>query len=65
MIKPRFEAGMGKGGIVRDETVRNKILENITAFFKESGFENIQTKTSPITGADGNVEFLIYDTVNS
>ena len=68
LIKPQFEAGkdqVGKGGIVRDESVRQSVVENITEFYIQSGFGIIGTMESPITGADGNIEFLIAAKYNS
>ena len=63
LIKPQFEVGralVGKGGIVRDETVRKSAVERITAFMKELGFDVRGVTPSPITGQDGNVEFLLH-----
>lgn len=62
LIKPQFEVGkelVGKGGIVRDEKARDTVVSDVVTFCKESGFENLKTMPSPITGADGNVEFLL------
>jgi 23S rRNA (cytidine1920-2'-O)/16S rRNA (cytidine1409-2'-O)-methyltransferase len=63
LIKPQFEAGrdrVGKGGIVRDEATRNAVVRKIEEFVKSAGFEVKGVIPSPITGQDGNVEFLIY-----
>lgn len=63
LIKPQFEAGkerVGKGGIVRDESIRQDVLEDITSFTQNLGFQNQKHTTSPITGTDGNVEFLLH-----
>jgi 23S rRNA (cytidine1920-2'-O)/16S rRNA (cytidine1409-2'-O)-methyltransferase len=63
LIKPQFEAGreqVGKGGIVRDEAARGAVKERISGFVREQGFEVKGVIPSPITGQDGNVEFLIY-----
>ena len=65
LIKPQFEAArenVGDGGIVRDEYVRNKVVEGLVAFYNENGFDVLGTIESPITGAEGNVEFLIAAT---
>lgn len=62
LIKPQFEAGpkhLAKGGILKDESVREKIVEDIVTFTSSLGFVDIQTTPSPITGADGNVEVLM------
>ena len=63
LIKPQFEVGkgqVGKGGIVRDDAARAAAVERIRAFFEETGLDVKGVITSPITGQDGNVEFLIY-----
>lgn len=63
LIKPQFEVGkgqVGKGGIVRDEEQRTEVVEKVKAFFIETGLTINGVIPSPITGQDGNVEFLIY-----
>ncbi|MEN2464746.1 TlyA family RNA methyltransferase [Ornithinibacillus sp. FSL M8-0202] len=63
LIKPQFEAGreqVGKKGIVRDKKVHVEVLQTILAFAKEEGFELYGLTFSPITGGDGNVEFLAH-----
>ena len=63
LIKPQFEVGkgqVGKGGIVRDEGLRIAVVEKVKVFFGETGLTVIGVIPSPITGQDGNVEFLIY-----
>jgi 23S rRNA (cytidine1920-2'-O)/16S rRNA (cytidine1409-2'-O)-methyltransferase len=63
LIKPQFEAGkelVGKGGIVRDADARNAVVKRIEEFVKGTGLDVIGVIPSPITGQDGNVEFLIY-----
>lgn len=62
LIKPQFEAGRGslsKKGIVRSETVRLRCVEEIKRFAEQCGFAVIGTAVSPITGGDGNVEYLL------
>jgi len=62
LIKPQFEVGrqnVGKGGIVKDKTIREKVLEELKDFISLSGFKKIQTTNSSIKGADGNVEYLL------
>jgi 23S rRNA (cytidine1920-2'-O)/16S rRNA (cytidine1409-2'-O)-methyltransferase len=68
LIKPQFEVGkgqVGKGGIVRDDAARTAVVERITAFFGETGLDVKGLMQSPITGQDGNVEFLIYAVQNT
>jgi 23S rRNA (cytidine1920-2'-O)/16S rRNA (cytidine1409-2'-O)-methyltransferase len=63
LIKPQFEAGrgqVGKGGIVRDEATRTAVVERIAGFVRDQGLEVKGVIPSPITGQDGNVEFLIH-----
>ncbi len=64
LIKPQFEAGrdqVGKGGVVRDEAVRQEVVESIRAFGTgELGLEWVGVCPSPIKGPAGNVEFTAY-----
>ncbi|MHB8846311.1 MAG: TlyA family RNA methyltransferase, partial [Nitrospirota bacterium] len=63
LIKPQFEAGrgkVGKGGIVRDETARGEAVERVRKFVQDQGFVVKGITPSPITGQDGNVEYLLY-----
>lgn len=62
LIKPQFEAGrqnLSKKGVVRDEKIRLRIRDEIAEFARGCGFEVAGTAASPITGGDGNVEFLM------
>ncbi len=63
LIKPQFEVGkheVGKGGIVRDEVKRQAAVDNVVAFARENGFDVKGVIESPVKGAEGNVEFLMY-----
>lgn len=63
LIKPQFEAGrdeVGKNGIIRDPRVHLEVLENILGFALETGFSLCGLDYSPITGGDGNIEFLAW-----
>lgn len=64
LIKPQFEAGkkkVGKGGIVRDEDVRNEVIKDLQNFFSnELRLCILGVVTSPIYGAKGNEEYLIH-----
>jgi 23S rRNA (cytidine1920-2'-O)/16S rRNA (cytidine1409-2'-O)-methyltransferase len=65
LIKPQFEVGkgqVGKGGIVRDEAARTAAVDRIAEFVRRLDFEVRGVISSPITGQDGNVEFLLYAT---
>lgn len=62
LIKPQFEAGkacLSKNGIVRDEKVRQRVCRELVSFAEECGFDIVGTAESPITGGDGNVEYLL------
>lgn len=62
LIKPQFEVGkdlVGKGGIVRDKGIREKAVDDIKIFYEKINLKVIGVIESPITGADGNVEYLI------
>ncbi|OGC12011.1 hypothetical protein A3K48_06000 [candidate division WOR-1 bacterium RIFOXYA12_FULL_52_29] len=63
LIKPQFEARreqVGRGGIVRDEAVRREVVDKVKAEAERLGFKVNGVIQSPIEGAEGNVEFLIY-----
>jgi 23S rRNA (cytidine1920-2'-O)/16S rRNA (cytidine1409-2'-O)-methyltransferase len=62
LIKPQFEAGkgrVGRGGIVRDPAVHDEARLKVKAAAEEFGFTTGMME-SPITGAEGNKEFLLY-----
>jgi 23S rRNA (cytidine1920-2'-O)/16S rRNA (cytidine1409-2'-O)-methyltransferase len=63
LIKPQFEVGkgrVGKGGIVRDPALHLEVCERIERWFAaRPGWRVLGVTESPITGPDGNVEFLI------
>jgi 23S rRNA (cytidine1920-2'-O)/16S rRNA (cytidine1409-2'-O)-methyltransferase len=62
LVKPQFEAGkgqVGKGGIVRDPALHQAACARVQAAAEELGFET-EIMESPITGAEGNKEFLLY-----
>ena len=63
LVKPQFEVGkgeVGKGGIVRDTTKRLKALDTVAEFAAKNSFQVMGNIPSPITGAGGNQEFLLY-----
>jgi len=63
LVKPQFEAGraqVGKGGVIRIDSVRRAALEKVLAFAGEIGFEVAGSIESPIAGAAGNREFLAW-----
>jgi 23S rRNA (cytidine1920-2'-O)/16S rRNA (cytidine1409-2'-O)-methyltransferase len=68
LIKPQFEVGkadVGKGGIVRDEEKRREAVDSVVQFAKENGFDVRGVIDSPVKGAEGNVEYLMYATTTS
>ena len=63
LVKPQFEAGrenVGKKGIVRDPKVHLDVLEHTAKFAFEAGFIVKDASFSPITGGEGNIEFLFH-----
>jgi 23S rRNA (cytidine1920-2'-O)/16S rRNA (cytidine1409-2'-O)-methyltransferase len=63
LVKPQFEAGreqVGKKGIIRDEKVHLQVVNKIVDFSIEQGFNVVNLSFSPITGGDGNIEFLLH-----
>jgi 23S rRNA (cytidine1920-2'-O)/16S rRNA (cytidine1409-2'-O)-methyltransferase len=62
LIKPQFEAGrdeVGKGGVVRDPAVHRRVCDEVQAWLESRGWRVPGVTPSPITGPEGNVEFLI------
>lgn len=62
LVKPQFEAGreeVGKGGVVRDAAVHNRVCADVAEWLTTRGWQVAGTTPSPITGPEGNVEFLI------
>ncbi len=62
LVKPQFEAGrgdVGPGGIVRDAEVHARVIEDVTTAAHQIGLLRLAVETSPITGAEGNREFLM------
>ncbi len=62
LIKPQFEAGrgeVGKGGVVRDPVVHSRVCADVTAWVAGQGWAVAGVVPSPITGPEGNIEFLI------
>ncbi|MCC7008589.1 MAG: TlyA family RNA methyltransferase [Acidobacteria bacterium] len=62
LVKPQFEAGreeVGAGGIVRDPAVHARVVEAVTAAALRVGLTRLGLEPSPVTGAEGNREFLM------
>jgi len=63
LVKPQFEAGrenVGKGGIVRDEEIQLEAVKKVKTALQNLGAAQTDTIESPILGAEGNREFLLY-----
>lgn len=63
LIKPQFEVGreeVGKGGVVRDENLHARVCDEVSAWLGDAGWQVDGIVPSPITGPEGNVEFLIH-----
>jgi 23S rRNA (cytidine1920-2'-O)/16S rRNA (cytidine1409-2'-O)-methyltransferase len=63
LVKPQFEAGreqVGKKGIIRDPKVHEQVLQKIIEFSLITGFNVKNLSFSPITGGEGNIEFLLH-----
>lgn len=61
LVKPQFESRPGEteGGVVRDEAVRERVIEEVRSALLAAGFEPIGVVESPIKGPEGNVEYLV------
>ncbi len=62
LVKPQFEAGrleVGKGGVVRDAQVHRRVCDEAAAWVETQGWRVLGVAESPITGPEGNKEFLL------
>ena len=62
LIKPQFQVGkgeVGKGGVIRDPALHQRVCDEVRAWLEGDGWSIIGLDPSPITGPEGNVEFLI------
>lgn len=63
LVKPQFEAGrehVGKKGIVREANIHESVLVSMIEFALHEGYDVLDLSHSPITGGDGNIEFLLH-----
>ncbi len=63
LVKPQFEAGradVGRGGIVRDEAIRTRVVEEVVAAADALGLKRLNAIESPIEGTEGNKEYLLH-----
>ncbi|MEO5809004.1 MAG: TlyA family RNA methyltransferase [Sphingomicrobium sp.] len=62
LVKPQFEAGrgeVGKGGVVRDPAIHQRVCDAAVLWVASKGWRVVGVERSPITGPEGNVEFLL------
>ncbi len=62
LIKPQFEVGrgeVGKGGVVRDPELHQRVCAEVRSWLESAGWNVLGIVQSPITGPEGNIEFLI------
>lgn len=65
LAKPQFEVGrgqVGKGGVVRDAALHRSVVARVRDAMAAGGFESVRSLESPLQGAAGNREFLLYGT---
>ncbi|WP_339929035.1 TlyA family RNA methyltransferase [uncultured Brevundimonas sp.] len=65
LVKPQFEAdgpggGGGKKGVVKDPGAHRRAVDSVSAWLEGEGWSVRETTESPITGGDGNIEFLLW-----
>ncbi len=63
LLKPQFEAGpaqVPRGGVIRDQAVRERVLTEFTAWCAAAGWQVLGTLECPTRGGDGNVEYLVH-----
>jgi len=64
LVKPQFEAGRREAargsGVIRDPVVWRRVVEEVATAATDSGADRMGEMESPLTGADGNVEFLLH-----
>jgi len=62
LVKPQFEAGRSeiRKGVIRDAAIQARVVDEVSAAAREVGLTPVASTTSPITGAKGNVEFLLH-----
>jgi 23S rRNA (cytidine1920-2'-O)/16S rRNA (cytidine1409-2'-O)-methyltransferase len=62
LVKPQFEAGrdeVGKGGVITDETIHARVVDEVTRAAREVGLERLGLEPSPVAGVSGNREFFL------
>jgi 23S rRNA (cytidine1920-2'-O)/16S rRNA (cytidine1409-2'-O)-methyltransferase len=68
-VKPQFEAGRAEAsrgrGVIRDPAGRRRVLDEVMNALDGCGAAIMGTMVSPLTGADGNVEFFVHARTSS
>ena len=68
LVKPQFEAGraqVGKKGVVRDSSVHLEVIKRVASCAQENGLIPVNLSYSPITGPEGNIEYLLHLAVDA
>lgn len=67
LIKPQFECKKGEtiGGVVKDENIRKRTINEVCDAYKKVGFVSPKIKQSPLRGPAGNIEYLLYTSLSS
>jgi 23S rRNA (cytidine1920-2'-O)/16S rRNA (cytidine1409-2'-O)-methyltransferase len=68
LVKPQFEAGreqVGKKGVVKDPAVHADVITQVAACAQELGLNPVHVAYSPITGPEGNIEYLLHLSVST
>ena len=63
LLKPQFEAGpadVPRGGVIRDTSVRQRVRDGFVEWAEEQGWQVMAVIDCPVSGGDGNVEFLVH-----
>ena len=63
LVKPQFEAGreqVGKKGVVKDPAIHEEVIMRVASFAQEIGLIPVNVSFSPITGPEGNIEYLLH-----
>ena len=62
LVKPQFEAGRAeiRKGVIRDAAIQLRVVDEVAAAAREVGLNSVASTPSPITGAKGNIEFLLH-----